>query len=85
MLIQKRFYNRETINAMNHEMHKSLLHPLFLCASQIINPFLNSRISVNHGKVESHSAKMMKPSQRELFLYIVESLLLIVRTVVACL
>ena len=31
--------------------------PLPFYATQIINPFLNSRISANHDKVEGHSAK----------------------------
>ena len=43
----KRFYDRETIAASNYEIRY---------ATQIINPFLNSRISDNHDKVGELSA-----------------------------
>ena len=47
---KKRFYNRETIELCNTS---NVFHtPLSFYATQIINPFLNSRISANHDKVD---------------------------------
>ena len=38
---QKRFYNRETIAALNYEIQKmSFIPPIPLYATQLINPFL---------------------------------------------
>ena len=49
--IQKRYYNRETITTLNYKIHKMSYIPPFY-ATQIINPFLNLRISAYHDKVE---------------------------------
>jgi hypothetical protein len=55
-LDQKKFYNRETIAALNYKMQQMSLisHPLY--AAKIIFPFLNSRISAKHDKVDELSA-----------------------------
>ena len=45
------FYNRETI-ANNMKYSKCLSYPLPFYPTQTINPFLDSRISANHDKVE---------------------------------
>ena len=50
VVYQKRFYDRETIAALNY--NKCLSYPLSFNATQIINPFLKLRISANHDKVE---------------------------------
>ena len=52
---EKRFYNRETIAALNYEIQQMSFIPPFP-AYQIINSFLNSRILSNHDKVEGLSA-----------------------------
>ena len=39
---EKIFHNRETIPALNYEIHKMFDDPFY--ATQIITPFLNSRI-----------------------------------------
>ena len=57
VMCQKRFHNRETIAALNYEYIKCLSYPLPLYASQISNPFLDSRIIINHHKAKGLSAK----------------------------
>jgi len=52
MYLKKRLYNRETFAALNYKIHKCL----FIFITHIINPFLNSMISANHGKVDGLSA-----------------------------
>ena len=47
---ENRVYHRETIAALNNEIHQMSFLPFY--ATQIINPFLNSRSSANHDKVE---------------------------------
>ena len=50
-------YNRETIAASNLEIHQMSFTPPFpFYATQIINPFHNSRILANHDKVDGLSA-----------------------------
>ena len=52
-----RFYDKETITALTYKIHQICLsYPLSFFANQIINPFLNSRISANHKKVQGLSA-----------------------------
>ena len=53
MIIQKRFNNRETIAPSNYEINQMSFIPLLpFYATKIDDPFLNSRISANHDKVE---------------------------------
>ena len=63
-LYSYRFYNRKTIAAFNCEI--SFKPPLPYM--QINTPFLNSRISVNHDKVQRLSAKV-ESLIKGLFLY----------------
>ena len=50
---QKRFFNRETIAALNYEMQQmSFIPPFPFYPTKIINSFLNSSISANHDKVD---------------------------------
>ena len=51
---QKRFYNRETIATLNYEIQPKPFILLFSSATKN-NPFLNSRISANHDKVNGLS------------------------------
>ena len=47
VFIQKRFHNRETIAALNYKIQKmSYILPFY--ATQMINPFPDSRISANN-------------------------------------
>ena len=57
--MRKRFYNRETIAASNYEIHQMsfILSFLSFNTSEIIKPFLNSRIPGNHDKVDGLSAR----------------------------
>ena len=50
--IEKRFYNREAITALNYDMMQMSFIPLSLLCTQIVNPLLNSMISANHDKVD---------------------------------
>ena len=55
--IEKRSYNRETIDAFNYKIYQmSFITPPIVYAPQIINTFLSSRMSANHDKVERLSA-----------------------------
>ena len=47
MFKQKIFYNRETITTLNFEVQQITFN-----VTQIIDPFINSRISANHDNVE---------------------------------
>ena len=47
MFKQKRFNYRETIATLNYEVQQITFN-----ATQIINPFINSRISANYDNVE---------------------------------
>ena len=51
---QKRFYDRETFAALNYQIHQMSFIQAFpsIYATQIINTFLNSRISANQDKVD---------------------------------
>jgi hypothetical protein len=52
-------YIRETMAKFNYDMQQmSFIHTLHFYATQIINPFLNLRISVNHDKVYGISANV---------------------------
>ena len=42
--LQKRFYDRETIAAINHEIHKKKSYLVSFYATKISTTFLNSRI-----------------------------------------
>ena len=53
---QKRLYGRETIEASNYEKHHMYFISLTFYAVEVINPFLNSRISANRDKVDGVSA-----------------------------
>ena len=48
--IEKRFYDRETIAALNYEIHTPNVLPFY--STKMINPFLKLRISDNHDKVD---------------------------------
>ena len=48
--IQKISYNRSTNSAAFRALQWILFHPLPFSVTQIINPFLTSRISANHDK-----------------------------------
>ena len=53
---QKRFYNRETIAALNYEIRQmSFIHPLHSMQLEF-NIFLNLMVSANHYKGEGLSA-----------------------------
>ena len=52
---QKRFYNRETIAALNYEILQMSFIPFPFYAIKIINPFHNLKISANHNKVDGLS------------------------------
>ena len=54
----KEIYYRETITTLNHELLQISFISFY--ATRIINPFLNSRISANHDKVQGLSANMVK-------------------------
>ena len=49
---QKRFYNRETIAALNYEILQMSHTPFPFYAAQINTPFLISMIKANHNNVE---------------------------------
>ena len=52
MFREKRFYNRVIIAALNNEMQQiSSIHPS--PSMEIINPFLNSKISANCDKMDA--------------------------------
>ena len=53
---KKEICNRETIAALNYEIHQIIHTPFHFHATQIINPFINSKISANHDKIERLSA-----------------------------
>ena len=57
VIILKRFYNRETIAALYRAIHHTLLANY---VNYMIVPFLNSRFSANHDKVERLSANMLE-------------------------
>ena len=63
--IEKIFYNKETIAALNYEIHTPNS-----CPSMQLNPFLKSRISDNHDKVDGLSANF------EILIKVIVSLLL---------
>ena len=48
-------HSRETIAALNYEIHQMSKNTPFY-ATQIINPFINSKISTNHDKIDGLSA-----------------------------
>ena len=52
----KRFYDRGTIATLNYEIKQISSIPLHFYETQIINPFLNFRISANHDKDNGLSA-----------------------------
>ena len=55
--INKRFFNRETITALNYEVYtKFISYPTPFYVIQIISPFLISMISANHDKMDGLSA-----------------------------
>ena len=56
-MLKKRFYNRERIAALNYEIQKMTS---ILCKTNI-NPFLSSKISANHEKMEELTAKIQPP------------------------
>ena len=66
-LQQKIFHNRKIIAALNYKIYQMSFIPLY--ATQITNPFLNSRISVNNDKVERLSTNFEIHIKRIFFLY----------------
>ena len=66
---QKRFFKREIVAVLNHEILNVFHTPFPLYATQLINPFLNLKISANHDTVGRLSANMLKFLWRWLFLY----------------
>ena len=77
-LNQKRFYKRETNSAAFFSYTKCLSIPLPFYVSKIINPFLNSIISTNHGKQEKFQPMLIVSLVQNLFcstiIVLVESL-----------
>ena len=53
-IIQKIFYNKETIAELNYEIHKMSFIPPFY-ATKMFNLFLTLRISDNREKIGGHS------------------------------
>ena len=72
-LQQKIFHKRKIIAALNYKIYQMSFIPFY--ATQIINPFLNSRISKNNDKVERLSTNFEIHLKRIFFLYCIISFL----------
>ena len=59
------FYNTSTNSAAFVQYSKCLSYPFPFYATQIINPFPNSRISANHDKVEVNQPSNKRDSTIE--------------------